>query len=76
MRSEDVHHQRQQSVLKPQRGQRQTACRRNISAPQRSHPPSLALRASFGEASLVPGAGFGGFGVRGLLRGRSLGSEL
>jgi len=30
-------HQPQQSVLKPQAGQRQTACMRNISAPHRSH---------------------------------------
>ena len=36
VRPEDVHHQPQQSVLKPQRGQRQTACMRNISALHRS----------------------------------------
>jgi hypothetical protein len=30
-------YQPQQSVLNPQAGHRQTACMRNISAPQRSH---------------------------------------
>jgi hypothetical protein len=36
-RLEDVHYQPQQSVLNPQAGQRQTACMRYISSPQRSH---------------------------------------
>ena len=42
-----AHHQPQQSVLKPQAGQRQTACIRYISAPQRSQSilsPQLSRR--------------------------------
>jgi hypothetical protein len=35
--TEAFHYQPQQSVLKRQEGQRQTACMRYISAPQRSH---------------------------------------
>src|SRR5688500_2930966 len=37
VRVEAVHHQPQQSVLNRQDGQRQTACMRYMSAPQRSH---------------------------------------
>jgi len=41
-------YQPQQSVLNPQLGQRQTACMRNISVPQRSH--ATASDAFFGAA--------------------------
>jgi hypothetical protein len=44
-----VHYQPQQSVLKRQAGQRQTACMRYISAPQRSHFIASSL-ACDGEA--------------------------
>src|SRR2546422_1705499 len=49
-------HQPQQSVLNPQVGQRQTACIRYISAPQRSHnilsvsPAGVTLRDESGRA--------------------------
>ena len=42
-------HQPQQSVLYPQAGQRQTACIRNISAPQRSQTTAPSA-ARFGSA--------------------------
>src|SRR5262249_39985808 len=61
-----VHHQPQQSVLSPQDGQRQTACMRNISAPQRSHmtfsePGSGVLGAEAGRR----GVGLVGSGIWG-----------
>ncbi len=37
MRVKAIHYQPQQSVLNRQEGQRQTACMRYMSAPQRSH---------------------------------------
>jgi len=50
---ENVHHQPQQSVLKPQAGQRQTACIRYISSPQRSQrtlSDGLQVAESFGRS--------------------------
>src|SRR5437868_14723322 len=55
-------YQPQQSVLNPQSGQRQTACMRYISAPQRSHSVLSALHAGVGpmaEAGRVIGRGRG-----------------
>ncbi len=55
-------HQPQQSVLKPQAGQRQTACIRNISAPQRSQS---TLSASAAELSIRRHGLAGGGGIAG-----------
>jgi hypothetical protein len=46
-------YQPQQSVLNPQLGQRQTACMRNISVPQRSH--ATASDAFFGAGGWTGG---------------------
>ena len=56
----DYVYQPQQSVLKPHAGQRQTACMRYISAPQRSHnvlisPAGVVVSADFsGVMERVP----------------------
>jgi hypothetical protein len=55
----------QQSVLKPHAGQRQTACMRYISAPQRSQSVSISL------AGGVSSADFRGVMVRATGRGAS-----
>ena len=60
-----VHHQPQQSVLKRQAGQRQTACIRNISAPHRSQmTASSRAPAGRGAAGLRDIAVDGGAAVR------------
>jgi hypothetical protein len=51
-------YQPQQSVLNPQDGQRQTACMRNISAPQRSQRTLSAVLDGLGRS----GGGGGGAG--------------
>ena len=64
-RSAFCSHQPQQSVLNRQTGQRQTACIRNISAPQRSHSTlsaSAAVRRLVGGA-VGTGAGFSDSGM-------------
>ena len=48
VRVEAFHHQPQQSVLNRQEGQRQTACMRYMSAPQRSHFVASSGRAQGG----------------------------
>ena len=65
-RVDDIHgrYHPQQSVLKPQAGQRQTACMRYISAPQRSHGILSSLAG--GRAGLERGDGFDGRRARGL----------
>ena len=69
VRIEDGHHQPQQSVLNPQLGQRQTACMRYISAPQRSQrtfSDSAAARAVFvGVTGRSGGGGALGSGIDG-----------
>jgi hypothetical protein len=60
------HYHPQQSVLKPQAGQRQTACMRYISAPQRSH----GILSSLLAAVLVLS------GVMGLTGGVRTGSDM
>src|SRR5262245_37388624 len=64
-RLQDVHYQPQQSVLNPHDEQRQTACMRYISAPQRSHN---ILSLSVGGAVLS--------GVIGRIGGRGGGSGM
>jgi hypothetical protein len=51
-----------QSVLEPQAGQRQTACMRDLSAPQRS-PDNLSASGLVAVLALIGIAGFTG-GVR------------
>ena len=51
-RVSSVHYHPQQSVLKPHAGQRQTACIRYISAPQRSHSILLGGRPARSSADL------------------------
>jgi len=63
VRVEDYHPQ--QSVLNPQAGQRQTACMRYISAPQRSHSVWASVRGVAAGAVLSAEAGL--TGVRGRL---------
>lgn len=64
-----VGYQPQQSVLKPQAGQRQTACIRNISEPQRSQ-----TTADSAGGTVVLGGRVGGF--RGSVMAGSIGSIL
>lgn len=64
-------YQPQQSVLKPHAGQRQTACMRYISAPQRSQSVfSSAGCTRTGEIGLGGGAGDGGSDIRRLWHDR------
>jgi len=68
VRLETVHYQPQQSVLNPQDGHRQTACMRNISAPQRSQITlSEAASGVLGEDGRGGGVGFDGSDISGRL---------
>jgi hypothetical protein len=62
VRVEDDHYQPQQSVLNPHDAQRQTACMRYMSAPQRSHnvlssPHAVAASADEIRVTVRLGAG-------------------